>query len=112
MSDNINNSNEILLKNNLSRQSCVRVVRKSNLPLILKAEAEKFIERNILQDCGMVPPNCLKAFMLKTAQKMGLQKIVPYVKDLFRSKIGYDGYYLDGGKLFRVDLVDNSRDFT
>lgn len=109
MSGTIKTPNEIL--NNLNRQSCVRVLRQSGLPVILKVEAEKFIERNVLQDCGRVPPNCLKAFMIKTAQKMGLHRIIPYVKGMFKSKIGYDGYYLDGGKLFRVDLSDNFRDF-
>lgn len=108
MSDTINSPNEIL--NNLNRQSCVRVLRQSRLPVILKVEAEKFIERNTLQDCGRVPPNCLKAFMVKTAQKMGLQRIIPYVKSMFKAKIGYEGYYLDGGKLFRVDLSDDVRD--
>jgi hypothetical protein len=109
MSGTINNPNEI--SNNLNRQSCVRVLRKSKLPVILKVEAEKFIERNVLQDCGRVPPNCLKAFMVRTAQKMGLQRIIPYVKNMFKSRIGYDGYYLDNGKLFRVDLSDDFRNF-
>lgn len=109
MSDTINNPNEIL--SNLNRQSCVRVLRQSRLPVILKVEAEKFIERNTLQDCGRVPPNCLKAFMIKTAQKMGLQRIIPYVKNMFKSKVGYDGYFLDRGKLFRVDLSDDVRNF-
>lgn len=107
MRGTINNPNEIL--RNRDRQSCVRVLRKSKLPVILKVEAEKFIERNTLQDCGMVPPNCLKAFMVRTAQKMGLQRIIPYVKNMFKSRVGYDGYYLDGGKLFRVDLSDDFR---
>lgn len=107
MSGTINQPNGI--SSNLNRQSCVRVLRKSKLPVILKAEAEKFIERNTLQDCGRVPPNCLKAFMVRTAQKMGLRRIIPYVKSMFKSTIGYEGYYLDGGKLFRVDLSDDFR---
>jgi|SRR3989344_28390 len=111
MSDTINNPNNEI-QNKLSRQSCVRTIRKSSLPVILKVEAEKFMERNILPDCGLIPPNCLKAFMIKTAQKMGLKNIIPNLKSLFKAEIGYDGYYLDGGKLFRVYLSDNSRDFT
>ncbi len=110
MSDTINNPNEILLKNR-ARQSCVRIIRKSNLPVILKAETERFIERNTLEDCGRVPPNCLKAFMIKTAQKMGLERVIPYVKSLFRSEVGYKGYYLDGGKLFRVNFSDDLDNF-
>lgn len=110
MSGTINKpTNEILSK--VNRQSCVRTLRSSNLPILLKAEAEKFIERNILPDCGRVPPNCLKAFMVRTAQRMGLSRIVPYVKNMFKSKVGYDGYYLDRGKLFRVDLSNNIEDF-
>ena len=110
MSGTINKPNDEILRS-LNRQSCVRILRKSNLPIILKAEAEKFIERNVLEDCGRVPPNCLKAFIVKTAQKMGLAGIIPYVKKMFKAKVGYDGYYLDRGKLFRVDLADNSRNF-
>ncbi len=100
-------ANEIIRKY-LARQSCVLAVRKAELPPILKAETEQFIERNILPDCGRVPPNCLKAFMIKTAQKMGLTKIIPYVKNLFKSKIGYEGYFLDNGKLFHIDSLNNS----
>ncbi|MBM3232468.1 hypothetical protein FJZ21_03790 [Candidatus Pacearchaeota archaeon] len=110
MSDTINSPNEIA--SNLNRQSCVRALHQSRLPVILKVEAEKFIERNTLQDCGRIPPNCLKAFMIKTAQKMGLQRIIPYVKNMFKSRIGYNGYYLDCGKLFRVDLSDDIRNLT
>lgn len=110
MSGTINQpANEIL--NNLNRQSCVRTIRQSNLPVILKAEAEKFMQRNALADCGRVPPNCLKAFMVNTAKRMGLIRIIPYVMSLFRAKIGYDGYYLDNGKLFRVDLSNNCGEF-
>jgi len=92
----------------INRQSCVRIFRQAELPVILKAEVERFIERNTLPDCGRVPPNCLKAFMINTAQRMGLNKIIPYVKNLFKAKVGYEGYYLDRGELFRVNLSDNS----
>lgn len=97
------------IRNNLARQACVRLMRESSLPLLLKAQTEQFIERNVLADCGKVPPNCLKAFMIKTAQKMGLHHVVPYVKKLFRSKVGYNGYFLDSGKLFRADIADDRR---
>ena len=35
---------------------------------------------------------------------MGLDKIVPNVKKMFKSDIGYNGYFLDSGKLFKVEL--------
>ena len=106
MSGTINKSANSILRGSLNRQRCVQIIKKSDLPIILKFETSKFISRNILPDCGLVPPNCLKAFMIKTAQKMGLQNLVPYVKGLFKSKIGYDGYFLDRGKLCRVELSD------
>ena len=108
MSRTINKSgNENEYADKLNRQGCVRRIRQASLPLLLRAEAEKFIERNTLPDCRRVPPNCLKAFMIQTAQRMGLHRIIPYVKNLFKAKVGYEGYYLDSGELFRVDLSDN-----
>jgi hypothetical protein len=104
MSGTINKSRNGNLINLTSSQSCVRVIRKSNLPVILKAETEKFIERNLIPECGRVSPNCLKAFMIKTAQKMGLNRVIPYLSNMFKSNIGYRGYFLDQGKLFRVEL--------
>ena len=112
MSGTNNNSIDGISGNQIARQSCVRIIRRSNLPVILKAEVEKFIERNVLPDCGRVPPNCLKAFMIKTAQRMGFHRVVPYVKNLFRAKVGYEGYFLDSGQLFRVDLVEDIRKFS
>ena len=116
MSGTINNPNNEMRNNylqssfssQLNKQTCVRIMRKSELPIILKAETEQFIARNILPDCGRVPPNCLKAFMIKTAQKMGLENLIPNLKSLFKAKVGYEGYYLDGGKLFHIDFIDNS----
>ena len=93
----------------LERQACVLAVRKADLPPILKAEAEQFIRRNVLPDCGRVPPNCLKAFMIKTVQRMGLVDIIPYVKDLFKAEVGFRGYYLDNGKLFTINALANQR---
>jgi len=114
MSGTINNPNNEIGKplslgsnpaiNLTGKQDCVIAIRQSRLPIILKAEAEKFIGRNILSDCGRIPPNCFKAFIVKTAQKMGLDKIVPNVKKMFKSDIGYNGYFLDSGKLFKVKL--------
>ncbi len=108
MSDTINKLHNEIPMQGLNRQSCVRLIRKAELPVILRAETEQFISRNVLPDCGRVPPNCLKAFMIRTAQRMGLKNIIPHVKSLFKAKVGYDGYYLDGGKLFHVDLSQDS----
>ncbi|MEK6847333.1 MAG: hypothetical protein AABY16_04145 [Nanoarchaeota archaeon] len=101
-------ANEILRKY-IDSQTCVLAIRRAELPPILKAEVEQFIERNVLPDCGRVPPNCLKAFMVWTAQKMGLTRLVPYIKGLFKSDVGFKGYFLDSGKLFHVNALNNQR---
>jgi len=107
MSDTINKSHNEIPMQGLNKQSCVRLIRNAELPVILRAETEQFILRNILPDCGRVPPNCLKAFMIRTAQRMGLNNIIPSLKSLFKSKVGYNGYYLDGGKLFHIEFSNN-----
>ncbi len=91
----------------LNRQSCVKAFRSANLPIILKSEGEQFINRNILSDCGRVAPNCLKAFLISTAKKMRAIKLIPHIKNLFKSEIGYKGYYLDAGNLRHIDMLDN-----
>jgi hypothetical protein len=108
MSDTIQKLQYETSRDYLNRQPCVIALRKSNLPLIIKSEAEQFINRNILLDCGRVPPNCLKAFLINTAKKMCLSKIIPDIKQLFRSQIGYYGYYLDNGNLRHIDMLYNS----
>ena len=85
----------------LDNQPCVKAFRNSKFPKEYKKEIEMFISRNVLPDCGRVPPNCLKAHMIKTAKEFHLNKI-PQIKKLFRSRIGFKGYYLDAGKLRRV----------
>lgn len=109
MSGTIQNPSNEILRKYIARQACVVAVRRAELPPVFKAEVERFIERNVLTDCGRVPPNCLKAFMVKTAQRMGLTKLVPYVKSLFRSDIGFKGYFLDSGKLFHINSIQNLR---
>lgn len=109
MSGTIQTTEYEQLRKYTDRQTCVRALRRANLPLILKSEAEQFINRNILPDCGRVPPNCLKAFLIRTVNKMGLSNLVPYVKKMFRSSIGYNGYYLDAGNLRHVNLINDFR---
>jgi len=90
-------------KNSLESQSCVKAVKKANLHPILRKELNAFIQRNILPDCGRVPPNCLKAHMIKTARKLKLNdNKISDLKKLFRAEVGYEGYYLDKGELKRV----------
>lgn len=90
-------------RNYVDSQACVIAVRKSQLPAIVKQEAEQFIERNVLPDCGRIPPNCFKAFLVKTLKSIGMPEIVPKIKSLFKASIGYQGYYLNAGNLYRVD---------
>ena len=93
----------ILESPSLARQPCVKAIISANLPPSLRRELEAFIQRNILSDCIRVPPNCLKAHIIKTARKLNMtEKKVNELKKLFRSKIGYDGYYLDAERLRRV----------
>ncbi len=103
MSHTINLQQYEILRKYIDRQACVLAVRNAELPIIVKAETEQFIQRNILQDCGRVAPNCLKAFIINTIKKMELDNMIPYVQKLFKSNIGYKGYYLDAGKLCRVN---------
>ncbi len=105
MSDTIHLQSERI--NLLNRQSCVKAFRSANLPIILKSEGEQFINRNILSDCGRVPPNCLKAFLISTAKKMCIIKLIPRIKTLFKSEIGYRGYYLDAGNLRHIDMLND-----
>ena len=84
-------------------QSCVIAIRESDLPSRLKDEMSSFAQRNALQDCGRVPPNCFKAHLIRTAKKIGLtSEKIDFLKRLIKGKIGYKGYYLDKGKLKRV----------
>lgn len=87
----------------LERQACVRAIRRANISSELKKEADAFILRNTLPDCGLVPPNCLKAHLINSAKKLGYHSSkIKMLKQLFKSKIGYEGYYLDAGKLKKV----------
>jgi hypothetical protein len=87
----------------LENQPCVRAIRNAPFNPKLKKELEEFIKRNTLPDCGLVSPNCLKAHMIKKAKDLKIKdKKISGMKSLFRAKLGYDGYYLDSGKLRRV----------
>jgi hypothetical protein len=87
----------------LRKQACVQAIFKSSLPYEIKSEMRKFISRNTLHDCQRVPPNCLKAHLIKTAKSKHLpESRINKLKKLFKSKIGFKGYYLDKGKLKKV----------
>ncbi len=107
MSDTIQSLQYEQSRKHLNRQSCVIAFRKSNLPIILKSEGEQFINRNILSDCGRISPNCLKAFLISTAKKMCVIKLIPHIKNLFKSEIGYKGYYLDAGNLRHINMLND-----
>lgn len=83
----------------IAEQACVKAVFKSKLPSKIKEEAMHFISRNILPDCGRVAPNCLKAHLIKSAKEMNLHDKISYIDGLFKADIGFNGYYLDSGKL-------------
>jgi hypothetical protein len=90
-------------KNSLEDQPCMRAIKRAKLPQSLRKEINAFIQRNILPDCGRVPPNCLKAHMIKTAKKLRLKEDkINSLKNLFKADIGYGGHYLDAGKLRKV----------
>jgi len=91
------------LPKSLVEQRCVYVILNTKLPRDLKSEMVNFISRNILPDCNKIAPNCLKAHLIKTAKKLKLSsRRISSLKTLFKSKIGYNGYYLDNGNLRRV----------
>lgn len=91
------------LPKNIAGQACVRAILSSNLPGNIKEEMKKFILRNIIPDCQRVSPHCLKAHLINTSISMGLSdKEVEKTKNLFRARVGYEGYYLDAGKLKKV----------
>ena len=84
-------------------QPCVRAINTAKIPLKLRRELNLFVGRNKITDCGKVAPNCLKAHMIKTASEIGLKKEkIKKLKELFKSRIGYKGHYLDKGKLRRI----------
>jgi len=91
------------LPKTLARQSCVKAIITTKLHPKLRSEMERFISQNTISDCNKVAPNCLKAHLIKTAKRLRLpSKKINYLKSLFKSKIGYMGYYLDDGKLKKV----------
>lgn len=92
----------------LEKQDCVQAVINSNFPIDFKQEIYRFINRNILQDCNRVAPNCLKAHMIKIAQKFKWKKNkIRKLLTLFKSNIGYQGYYLDAGRLRHINKFQN-----
>ncbi|MDP4039676.1 MAG: hypothetical protein Q8P57_03800 [Candidatus Pacearchaeota archaeon] len=91
------------LPDSVKSQACVQAIFKSDIPAEIKKEMHFFILRNTLQDCGKVPPNCLKAHLIKTAKTTGVSpKKISSLRNLFKAKVGYKGYYLDNGKLKKV----------
>jgi hypothetical protein len=87
----------------LENQTCIRAIKKSDLSYDFKKDLLKFAKRNIIPECGRVSPNCLKAYMIKKAKLKHFRSTrLEKLKNLFRSKIGYKGYFLDAGKLNHI----------
>ncbi|NCN99260.1 hypothetical protein CO155_00880 [Candidatus Pacearchaeota archaeon CG_4_9_14_3_um_filter_35_19] len=85
-----------------AQQACIKSVLNLRNPALRKRMIS-FIKRNLIPDCQRVAPNCLKAHLLNEAKSLKLPKRkIEELKSLFKSKIGYDGYYLDSGKLKRT----------
>ena len=83
------------------------------IPDDLIAELEYYIRRNSLnkfvirEECKSkiheCCPRCLKAHMLKTAEKMGISEGGRQFLSLFvGGEAGHDGYYLDNDELIKV----------
>ena len=71
-------------KNLLESQPCIKAIKKANFHPKLRKEINAFIQRNVLSDCGRVPPNCQKAHMIKTDKKINMpEKKVKNLKKLF-----------------------------
>lgn len=87
----------------VQQQACVIAIRRARLSSQIKNEMRKFISRNILQDCERVSPHCLKAHLIRTGKKLKLNSgRLATLKNLFKARIGFKGYYLDNGKLKKV----------
>lgn len=87
----------------VNKQACVKAVHKAKLPETFKRDLDRFIYRNIIPECGRISPHCLKAYMIKKAKQKGFsERFVERVKGLFKGKVGYEGYFLDNGRLRKV----------
>lgn len=74
------------------------------IPDNLVAEADKFINRNIVEnsnfECCL---RCLKAHVLKKAAEMSLtDEQIYFLGNIFPGEAGHDGYYLDNEKLIKI----------
>ena len=88
------------LPKSVVRQACVRAIFRARFSREIEKEAEKFISRNILADCGKVPSCCLKYHLIRIAKKFRISKSkIASIKNIFKSELGHNNYYLDAGEL-------------
>ena len=84
-------------------QACVRAIYSARLSRQIEKEAEKFISRNILPDCGKVPSCCLKSHIIRAARKFRISRSkLSLIKNIFKLELEHDKYYLDAGRLKRI----------
>jgi len=82
------------------------------IPDDLIAEMESYTSRNsfkkIFREIALdMPhgccPRCLKAHMIKTAEKIGLQsESIRFLSYFTKGEAGHYGYYLDGNELIKI----------
>ena len=100
MGTNHKNSVYGTLPKSVVAQACVRAIYKAKISKAIEKEAGRFISRNILPDCGKVPSCCLKAHIIRIAKKLGISRDkISSIKNIFKSELEHDNYYLDAGKL-------------
>ncbi|RMD65784.1 hypothetical protein D6817_05425 [Candidatus Pacearchaeota archaeon] len=84
----------------------------SQLPVELIAEMVAYLERNVIAEVetgegGKVRvccPSCLKAHAISHARKKGFgEEVVEKLKGLSPMNAGHFGYYMDNGKLVKLD---------
>ncbi len=72
------------------------------LPPFLKAERDKFIERNRISEENYCPW-CLKAYLIEKALEKGMEKwAISIIKQFLPGRKGHGGYYLDEGKVRKI----------
>ncbi len=87
----------------LPNQPCIRAVL--GLPTKLRDAGLRFIRRNKVTEQGHVSPHCLKAHLITKAYEFHVsERQIRQLKTLFKSRVGYQGYYLDAGKLRKVPV--------
>ncbi|MBI2451876.1 hypothetical protein HYV50_02235 [Candidatus Pacearchaeota archaeon] len=82
------------------------------MPEELLIEIEAFSHRNPLgtlayrlkdkKEIYYCCPNCLKAHLIKQAQRIGRKNLRKILSRILNGEVGHDGYYIDGEEIKRV----------